>query len=113
MRWTFDDKADLGDLGNLSALVTAECTVERARSPEEGFDSVNVRLSRFEVYIPTYDGHSNTWGTKLVDLTGVLLGPGGLMLRQRIETRIEEKHEREIMDHLNTWPTPDRLEVGG
>jgi hypothetical protein len=111
VRWIFETMLDLGDAGNHAAVVTADVTVSWARSPEDGYNDVSVRLIKVEVYTPVYDHESKTWGEKLSDkLDGFFMSPKSVMRRQSLETHLEDEHEAEILEHLENRHVADRHE---
>ncbi len=105
MRWTFEHDVDLGELGIRPAIILADVRVSWAREPEDGFDDVRVDIRSLEIYVPDYNKVKNEWDTRLVDFSSFLFGPGGDVIRQRIETQLEESHEQEILDAFQSVST--------
>lgn len=113
MRWVFETDVDLGDFGTRAAIICADVKVDRyERTEYPGQDEVEVRIVSLEVYFPGKLGEADKWDEehRLVDFTDFLRSPKGLMIKQRIETWLEDNHYQEILDHFKDMHLPDRHE---
>lgn len=113
MRWAFESTVDLGDFGIREAIICADVKVDRYdRNEYPGEDEVEVRIVSLEVFFPGKLSESDKWeeAHRLVDFTDFLRSPKGQMIKQRLETWLEENHYSEIMDHFRDYGRPDRHE---
>ena len=113
MRWTFDMQIDLGELGTRNAIVLGDVKVDWAsRDHYSTGDEVHVNIVCLEVYFPGQYKESDQWENdhRLVDFTDFLRTPKGLLIKQRLETALEEDNYHEILDHFRMRHIPDRQE---
>ncbi len=112
MRWTFESYLDLGDLGFRNAIIRGDVKVTWAREPEDGGDEISINIVSVEIFVPGFDKALNRWNEEsaLVDVSTIFLSPKGRVLKQRMETALEDEQYREIMDAFSTRHIPDRNE---
>jgi hypothetical protein len=112
-RWTFETTIDLGELGIRNAIIRGDVKVEwGSRDQFSSDDEIRVKIVSLEVFFPGKYAESEQWDNdhRLVDFTDFLRTPNGLLIKQRLETHLEDDHYQEVLDHFRMRHIPDRHE---